>query len=706
MSSTGTAASDAADRNARELIGGFFAPGGVAIIGAVDRNADPAALKRGYDDRYGDRWYLVNPKGGTIGDIRVYETVESLPEVPGLAIVNVGPPRVAGVIEECGKAGVKYALVFASGFSEVGPEGAALERAVGEAAQRYGVRVFGPNTNTNAFEKMPELDNRRGGKIALLTQSGHNGRPIVQGSEFGVAFSRWVPTGNELDLEVADFLEYFAGDPEVAVIAGYFEGFKNATQLRRALEAANAANKPVVALKMGSTEAGAAMASSHTGHMTGSDRVVDGLFRQYGVTRVHDLDELLDTAALFAKLPAGTGPNVALYSISGGSGTLMAEIADASGVPLAKLSAETQAKLHEHLPDYLTVSNPVDNGGNAVLNLPKETRLHLIRTIAADPSVDVLIVGLTGALGAFTDLFAEDIVSIIDDLGKPIIATWNSYKDDETGFRTLVDARVPMFRSFRNCFGALAAFNRYQQASKSFRVRVPLDVSKPAGVDAVLGSATGALPSDASRELIEAFGVPCAGEAVVTSADEAARVAEGFGFPVVMKIASADFPHKSDLGLVLLGVADADAVAAGYDTLVARAKAAKADAAIDGVLVQEQVVGGVEMIVGLTQDPVFGPAVMVGTGGIFAEILDDVAVRPLPIDRDDAVAMVESLRGVKILDGARGAPPADKGALVDVIMSVAALATACGDRVRELDINPVLVKPSGVRAVDSLAVLG
>ena len=376
-----------------------------------------------------------------------------------LAIVSVGAAIVPTVIDECGRKGISYALVFSAGFSEVGA-GGRRTRAPARLpiARSHGMRIFGPNTNTNAFERMPAIPGLRGGKIGLVTQSGHQGRPVVQGSNFGIGFSRWVPTGNEVDLEAADFIEYFAGDPETAVIAGYFEGFKSPQKLRRALDVAARAGKPVVALKIGSTSAGQRMASSHTGHLTGSDAVVDGLFAQYAVTRVRDLDELLDTAALFAKLPAGTGSRVGLYSISGGSGTLMAEMAEAAGLAVPQLTAQTQAAMRELLPDYLTVSNPVDNGGTFLLTAPAEERHRLLTLLASDPNVDVVVVGLTGAVGDMTDNLAADIRALADVLPVPLIATWNSYKTDEPGFADLVASGVPLFRSFRNCFGALRAW--------------------------------------------------------------------------------------------------------------------------------------------------------------------------------------------------------------------------------------------------------
>ena len=304
----------------------------------------------------------------------------------------------------------------------------------------------------------------RDGKIGLLTQSGHNGRPFVQGAEFGVGFSRWVPTGNEVDLELGDFLEYFAYDDDTQVIGAYVEGFKSADQLRRALQAANDNDKPVVMLKIGETEAGSRMASSHTGHLTGSDAVVNGLFAQHGVTRVGDLDELLDTAALFSKFPADAGPNVCMYSISGGSGTLMMEQAEKCGISLPELTAETQKALHEIIPSYLTVSNPVDNGGTLVLSIPQEKRLEILDLIANDPNVDVLVVGLTAPLGPMTAALANDVLLWSPTAPIPTIVTWNSYKIEEPAFSDVVASGVPTFRSFRNCFTRAARVLRLSGA--------------------------------------------------------------------------------------------------------------------------------------------------------------------------------------------------------------------------------------------------
>lgn len=682
----------------------FFNPVGVALVGSVP-DLPEDVLRARFEARWGDRYHLVNARGGSRGSLHIHRSVTEIPDEIGLAVIDIAASRVIDTVEECGKKGVPYVIVFSAGFSEIGPEGEELEQRLIEVARRHGITLFGPNTNTNAFEPIPLPENLRGGKIGLVTQSGHNGRPIVQGAQFGIGFTRWVPTGNEADLEVADFIEYFAYDDETSVIAGYFEGFKDPAKLRRALEAAAAQRKPVVALKVGSTAAGARMAQSHTGHLSGSDAVVNGLFEQYGVTRVRDLDELLETAMLFAKLPAGTGPRVCMYSISGGSGTLMAEIAEQHGIQLHLLTEETQRKLHEYLNYFLTVSNPVDNGGQFMIRSPQEARLEVMRLIADDPNVDLICVGITGALTAMSDNFAADINAVADSLSVPLVVTWNSFKVDEPGFDEIVRSGVPLFRSFRNCFSAMKAFFDYEEkvASGALRPRKALP-SKPAAAARPVLEMSGTLAPAEARTLLSAYRVPLAGEATVTTAAEAARAGRDLGYPVAMKVASPDIPHKSDAGLVWLDVSTDQEARRVFGQIMADARKAFPRARIDGVQVQQQVEGGTEMIVGVTRDATFGPSVMVGTGGVFTEVLADVAVRPLPLDRRDAEEMVRSLRGYPLLQGARGRAKADVKALVDVVLAVARMAAATPN-LAELDLNPVVVLPRGAVAVDSLVVL-
>jgi acyl-CoA synthetase (NDP forming) len=685
----------------------LFQPRGVAIIGQVNRALSEAQLRALHDPRYGaGNWSLVNPKGGSIGSLAIYPSVRDVPGRIDLAVISAPPAACAGLVRECGARGVRFAVVFSSGFSEIGRAGAELEAELARAARETGVRVLGPNTNTNLLERIPDPPGRRGGRIGVVAQSGHNGRPIVQGSVLGVGFTRQIPCGNECDLDVTDFIDYFAADPETAVIAGYIEGFRDGAKLRRALSAAQAARKPVVLLKMGSTGAGSRMASSHTGHLTGSDAVVDGLFAQYGVTRVRDLDELLETAALFARLPAKSGARVALYSISGGSGTLMAESAELAGVSVPRLAPATIARLRELLPGYLTVSNPIDNGGTFITSQPPEVRQKLLDLIADDPNIDLLVVGVTGAVPPMSDELARDLEALAArGTAKPIVVTWNSPKTDEPGFEAIVRSGWPLFRSFRNCFGAIRAWQTHRQRREGWRERAAAVPRLPAAARRVLADASGTLPPGAGGELLRAFGLPLVREAIVTSAAEAARDAKRIGFPVALKLASPDFPHKTDLGLVELGVSSPAQARRTYETLLRRGRRADRKARIDGVQIQQMAGDGVELLVGVTRDPILGPAVTVGMGGVFTEILADVAVRPVPLDLRDAREMLASLRGAALLRGARGRPGVDLRALERLIVQLGKLAAALGDRLVELDLNPVIARPDGLVIVDQLVVL-
>ena len=674
----------------------FFKPRSMVVFGSTRMNQSAADRLQ----RFGCPITFVNPKGGESPFFPIAKTAAEVEGDIDLALIRTPPEAAIANVEECGKRGIPFALVFSAGFSEVGGEGEEFERRLGEVARKYGVRIMGPNTNENAFETMPVLPSHRGGLIGLVTQSGHNGRPIVQGVAIGAGFSRWVPTGNEVDLELSDFLRYFADDERTTAIAGYIEGFRSIPRLRSALEAVNEADKPVVMLKIGATEKGAATAVSHTGHMTGSDKVIDGLLRQYGVTRVSDLDELLETTNLFAKLPLDTGPRVALYSISGGSGTLMTEVADHYGTDLPELSAQTQRALHDNLiPTYLTVANPIDNGGAFVAMNPQEDRIKVLDLIAADPNIDVIVIGLTGSFPVLTDNFADDIRKWAPTAPKPVIVTWNSY-NTESGYNELVESGVPIFRSFRNCFAALNAFRTYQEKRKNFRRREPL-AAPDAKLAAELAATPGTVAAQMASRILTDAGVTMAGEKIVSSRAEAEEAARAFGGTVAMKLMSPAFPHKSDVGLVRLGVTDAGTA---YDELIARAAELDAKAQIDGVLVQEQIGEGVEMIVGLTHDGAAGSALTIGAGGIYAEILADVAVRPLPVDRDDVKEMIAGLKISKLLAGARGKPPANVDSLVDLALAVARLAEASDGGVAELDLNPVIVSPERAVAVDSLMV--
>jgi acyl-CoA synthetase (NDP forming) len=697
----------AADRAAREAlaqsdvdIARILAPkSGVAFVGRVDLSE----AARFQFARYGDvNICYVNPKGGPGGDIPVYRSILDLPDGYDLAVVRIAPARVAQVIEDCGTRGLRDVLVFSDGFSEVGPKGAALERELAAAARRAGVRIIGPNTNDNAFERYPRPAGHRGGGIAMITQSGANGRSLVVGVAMGACFHRWVTVGNEVDLEASVFLHHFAGLDEVSAIALYVEGFKSAAKLRVALERALLAGKPVAAIKMGRTARGARSAASHTGHLTGADAVVEGLFRRYGVTRVNELDELLETANLFCKLPRSTGARCAMYTISGGTAALMAEAADAAGLEIPPFSPALQDALHQHIPANLSVANPVDNGGGFLGRAPQAERLQVLDMIAAPDDVDVVVLGLNAAYGRLSDAMVADLLAWGPATPKPVIGVWPSVVVDTQGYADLVASGAPVFRSFGKCMRALKAHVDFARRRAEYE-RAPL-------VDPVLTprqqaalARPGVLDAAAAEALLADAGVPTARARLVRDPAAAAEAAREIGLPVALKLAAPDIPHKTEHGLVRLGLETREAVEAAAAVLLALGRKAGAQA-IDGLLVQEQVAGGVEMIVGLTQDAQFGPTLTVGSGGVYAEALNDVVASPLPVGRNDVREMIAALRMAPLLDGLRGAPPADREALIDLVLKVADLGLAAGPRLQEMDLNPVLVLPDRAVVVDALAV--
>jgi len=688
----------------------FLHPGTVAVIGASEASRKPnTAMTRkikGWADGHGATFYPVHPTHATVLGERCYPTVFDVPGDLDLAVILTG--KAVDTFEEVLQRKAAFAVIFAAGFAEAGEDGEKLQARLEELVRDGDVRLLGPNTNLNAFEDFRA--DLTGPSIALITQSGHQGRPVFQGQEVGIRLTHWAPTGNEVDLEFADFARYFADQPEVGVIAAYIEGFKDGRTLMLAADHAARLKKPMVIVKVGRTDEGRSMAMAHTGHLTGSDAVTSAVFRQFGITRAEGLDDLLDTSAAFARTGPSRGRRVGIYAISGGTGAHMADMVSAAGLEVPALTDETQHALHDGLiPDYLRVSNPVDCGGPPVADARGRRILDLV---LADPNVDVLVVPITGAVELFSEPFTRDLVDVAKITDKPIFVVWGAPAGtDDTFYFRLLDGGLPVFRTFANCVRAVRAHVDYWQFVARYRSPfddVPTERS-PAAARArrVLDGAgpNGTLSEHASKRVLKAYGVRSSRDVLCESAAQAVEAAKRLGYPVVMKVSSPELTHKSDLGLVRLGVASARDVRTDYDELMRKAqRAAGKHGRIDGVLVSETVEGGVETVVGVSHDPLFGPVVMVGFGGVFVEVLRDVSFRVPPFDRDEAERMVRELRGFPLLQGVRGQKPADIGALVDVVMDVQRLAMDLAGDVRELDINPLIVRPRGAVALDALVV--
>ncbi|MCX4609801.1 MULTISPECIES: acetate--CoA ligase family protein [Streptomyces] len=684
----------------------FFRPESVAVVGASDAEGRPnTGITRqliAWAERVGARLHPVHPTRQSVFGIPCSPSLADLPEQVDLAVLLVGDPLP--VIGELAEAKVKFAVAFASGFAETGAEGAAAQAHLAAAVRHAGLRLLGPNTNLNAFEKF--RDDLDGPAIALITQSGHQGRPVFAMQELGVRLSHWAPTGNEADLETADFISYFSEQPEIGAIACYVEGLKDGRSFLLAADRAARRGVPVVAVKVGRTETGARTAASHTGKLTGADTVVDAAMRQYGVIRVDGLDELQDTAALLARARAPRAEGVVVYSISGGTGAHFADLATAAGLPLPNLSAPKQAELHQWIPEYLSVTNPVDNGGHPVGDWRGR---KIIDAILADPEVGVLICPITGPFPPMSDKLAQDLVDAAEQTDKLVCVVWGSPVGTEAAYREtlLGSSKVATFRTFANCITAVRAYLDHHRFVASYRSpfdEAPRTPSPSFRKTQALMRPGQQLSEHAAKQLLRAYGIRVPREQLVTSAAAAVRAASLVGYPVVMKASGAQIAHKTELGLVKIGLTSASQVRDAYRELTDIAR--YEGISLDGVLVCQMVERGVEMVVGVTHDQLFGPTVTVGLGGVLVEVLRDAAVRVPPFGEDQARGMLGELRGRALLEGVRGGPPVDVDALVEVVMRVQRMALELGDDIAELDINPLMVLPRGQGAValDALVV--
>ncbi|MGW5819981.1 acetate--CoA ligase family protein [Streptomyces noursei] len=684
----------------------FFRPESVAVIGASDSEGRPnTGITRqliAWAERVGARLHPVNPGRERVFGLPCHAGVGELPEPVDLAVLLVGDPLP--LIGQLAEAKVKFAVAFASGFAETGEDGAAAQARLADAVARSGLRLLGPNTNLNAFEKF--RDDLDGPAIALITQSGHQGRPVFTLQELGVRLSHWAPTGNEADLETADFLSYFATRPEVGAIAAYVEGLKDGRSFLLAADRAARNKVPVVVVKVGRTEAGARTAASHTGKLTGADEVVDAALRQFGVIRVDGLDELQDTAALLARAKKPTAEGVAVYSISGGTGAHFADLATAAGLILPALSHAKQTELHQWIPDYLNVANPIDNGGHPVGDWRGR---KIIDAILADPSVGVLICPITGPFPPMSDKLAQDLVDAAEQTDKLVCVVWGSPVGTEDAYRRtlLGSSRVATFRTFANCITAVRAHldhHRFTAAYRSPFDDAPRTASPSARKAQALLRPGQQLSEHAAKQLLRAYGIRVPREQLVTSAAAAVRAASQVGYPVVLKGSGPELAHKTELGLVKVGLTSASQVRDAYRELTDIAR--YEDLPLDGVLVCQMIERGVEMVVGVTPDPLFGPTVSVGLGGVLVEVLNDIAVGVPPFGEEHARSMLRRLRGHALLEGVRGMPPADTDALVETVLRVQRMALELDGELAELDINPLVVLPRGQGAValDALAV--
>ena len=691
---------------AANAVRAILQPTSVAVIGA-SRDAQSIGgrlLHNLLDPPFAGVVHAINPKSPVVQGIAAYPSVLDVPGHVDVAFIAVPAAHVIAVARECGEKGVRGLVVISAGFAETGAEGASLQRELVEVCRASGMRLIGPNcmgvVNTDPEVQLNGTFSTTWppvGRVGFLSQSGALGIAVMgQAAELGLGLSTFVSIGNKADISGNDLLSYWDDDPNTDVVLMYLESFGNP---RRFAKLARRLGKhtPIVAVKSGRSAAGSRAAMSHTGALlAASDSTVDALFRQSGVVRTDTLEQLFDVATLLANQPVPAGNRVAIVTNAGGLGILCADTCEANGLAVTELSADTVTELRSFLPVASSVSNPVD----MIASASAEDYGRAIRVVAGDPGIDALIVIYIPPLEASAAEVAHQLVGAIADVGGriPVLSCFMSARGLPEALRA-PGTKIPSYRYPEQAAIALARAVRYGVWRGRAEGHVPsFDDVQPGEAAALIAAALARgdewLPTEEAEQLLACYGIPLPRTVSVRTPEEASQAAASFGGSVVLK--GIGPLHKTESGAVRIGVA-VDDVLEEARSMIQRVEAA--GERLDGFLVQELIDDAVEMLVGVVTDPVFGPVVACGGGGVTVELQRDVAVRVAPITDLDAEEMVRSLATFPLLDGFRGAPKADVDALVQTILRVGALADAHPE-IAEMDCNPVMVLPTGVRVVD------
>ncbi len=699
-----------------ESIEAIFSPRSVAVVGAsttpgkVGHDIFENILRGGFQGTI----YPVNPTAKSILCVRAYPSVTDIPDDIDLAILILPPQRAVKAVEEAIAKKVKGIVIVSAGFREVGPEGRAIEDRIVAMCREAGIRMVGPNClgvinpqptvrlNASFSARMPES-----GNISFISQSGALCTAVLDfAADRDFGFSKFISIGNKADVDELDLLRYLHNDLDTNCIMMYLEELRRGPEFIDTVKQITSGDRPtpVLAIKSGRTAAGAQAAASHTGALAGTEAVYDAIFEQAGIIRCDSINELFDFANAFAykaattmgkmtrKIPSGN--RVAIVTNAGGPGIVATDMTVSSGLRLASFKEETVEALKSHLPSAANVHNPVDVIGDAAADRYENALAAVIRDEGVDGALVILTPqSMTNALGT-----AEAIARIARRSHKPILCSFMGIVDVSAGVEFLQEQGYPVYRFPESAAKAFGALYRYSQwLNRQQLAPFPLEHDREragAVIRKCLEEGRTAIGELEGNQILEAYGFDVLPTRLATSESEAVAMAEDIGFPVVMKISSPQILHKSDAGGVVVGIQDADGAAAAYREIVANAKAFKADARIDGVLVVKMAPKGREVILGMNRYPVFGPLVMFGFGGIFVEVFKDVTFRLAPIGRNEARRMVKTIKAYKLLRGYRGEPAADIEAIERCLVRLSDLVTHHPE-IQELDINPMLAHPEG-----------
>lgn len=700
-------------------------PRRIAIVGASERPGSFGARTLENLAGFTGEVVGVNPNYTEVLGRPCVPSLVDLPEAPDAVIVCTPRTTVEETLAQAAKVQAGGAVVYASGFAETGkPDRIEDQARLVELAQTAGMPVAGPNcvglVNVRSGAAMNFMNDcgamieGHTGSVAIISQSGALGYTVLQGMVRGVGFSHYLAAGNSADVEICDYIVYCAAQPEVRAIVCLFEGIKDGERFIEAAKIAQHAGKPVIAYKAGNAAVSRQAAMSHTGTMTGSLQAYNAAFAEAGVVVVNELEAVLEYANLFAKAPAPRhGRTVGIMATSGGAGVINADKAEEHGLQIPELAPKTREVLSEVVPDFGSVRNPADLTAEVLKD--SATFESCIRAFADDPGFSAVIVPLVFAHPGSAGLRSKVITDVAAATDAAVITVWmNDWLEGPGSAHLDADPRVPLFRSPGRCMAAIDAWVAWhEQRDRAAAAGEPARVSPVDAPDharriieeetVASGDGTdGSLREDAAKRVLEAYGIATTrGRAVATPEDAAAAAAE-IGFPVVVKIDSADLPHKSDVGGVRLGLGSVEEVREAADAVLASARRHAPQARIDGVIVEPMVSSAFELVVGVSSDAQFGPILLVGHGGVWVEVMHDVAQSLVPVTRDKARELLSSLRCYPLLTGHRGAEPLAVEAAVDLICRVSELADDLRDVVVELDANPILMTTTSAVAADAL----
>ncbi|MBQ62389.1 MAG: hypothetical protein CMQ19_09970 [Gammaproteobacteria bacterium] len=690
----------------------LYNPKSIAIIGASMQRFKPGGrpLKALKDKGFAGTIVAVNPQYDEIYGTPCYPSLREVPDEIELIVVSVPASAVLEVIRQGVEKGIKAAVIFSAGFAEVNEEGAALQAEITELARENGIRLMGPNclglmNQTNScmasFAHIMDLEPVEPQTLAFVTQSGAFGAmSYLEATEAGVGFSSFASVGNEADCEVADCIEYLLTDPHAEVIGGYLEGARDGDKLRSVAERALELGKPILLLKVGRTGAGARAANSHTGSLAGDDEIYTAFFKQMGIIRINDLSELIAFVHLHRSGQNFERNRLAILGGSGGHGVMMTDMCQSNGLEVPEIGGETKKCLEEVLPPFGSAKNPIDLTA-AAANDPRMMGRSL-KVLSAAKEIDIVLMQ-----GFIRDKeSAQEIIDIQQATDKPIvITTRHAHEEMKKPLEHLRESGVTMISEGPQAPKAIADLAWYQRKVRRAQDDATNEVivkQKAHPVADKLLNSDGGLTEYECKQVLADYDIPVTREELARDENEAVALAAKIGYPVVMKIQSPQILHKTEADAIRLNLASEQEVRDAYQEIIENARQYAPDADISGVLVQEMLQGGVEVIIGMTRDPVFGPVIMFGLGGIFVEVLKDVSFRVAPIKRRDAEDMLEEIKGHRMLDGVRGQLPVNRELLIDCLLKVSKLVTDHRDSIEELDINPLLIYPDRACAVDAL----